>query len=753
MNRIITTVSFLCLLATGLHAQTTYLDSLKNQLNSNKAYDTTRVVILLDLAFAQRNSIPDSTIYYAQEALALSKELKFPSGHAQAMRNIALGYVKKGNYDTALYLSRKALKIAVENNLLERQADVYNTLGSIHYYKGNYDSSALAFEETAIIYDSVNRPIDVAGARSNIGTIYEIKGDYPRALENYQKALLVFEELGNDHGIATVSHNMASIFSEEGENEKALEYYKRTAKIDSANNDLRGFATTKASIASIQFALGDTTQSLNSYFQSLALFNEAQAECRVTIPMSNIGDIYLIQDKLDSAYSFLSRAYSIATNCNDPQDISKIAIDLGKYFMAINNNDEAIKYFRVSFEKADEESLLSIKATAAGFLYEIYKERDNTRRALYYLEIEKNINEEIRNSDKSREIAQLEATYNLEKEKQAFAYSQQIKDLQFQEDLEQEKMKQRLLMITAFVFIVLSLVSLWLFILTIRSNKKLDAGNKEITLQNAQIIEQNEEIKIQRDQLEERGQLVEQQRLDLIAANKELKDLNEEKNTIIGIVAHDLKSPINQILGLLELIKMQVSDPPEDVKQYMDLIKTSSTRSLAMIDQILDVNAIENRDLQLNLSEVNLKELLKSQEEQFDQVATKKSISLNFETDINQTTVKTDKILLGEIMDNLISNALKFSQANKQVDVILGERNNTIYIAVKDQGPGISTDDQQVMFNKYQKLTASPTANEPSSGLGLAIVKRYIDALGYKLKCESKLDEGTVFTVEIPKNK
>ncbi|ELR73298.1 response regulator receiver sensor signal transduction histidine kinase [Fulvivirga imtechensis AK7] len=104
-----------------------------------------------------------------------------------------------------------------------------------------------------------------------------------------------------------------------------------------------------------------------------------------------------------------------------------------------------------------------------------------------------------------------------------------------------------------------------------------------------------------------------------------------------------------------------------------------------------------------------------------------------------------------EMVSNLVSNSIKFSPANQAVSLgIQKSADKHLKIVVSDHGPGISKEDQKVMYNKYQRASATPTAGEKSTGLGLAIVKRYAEALGYTLHCESAPGEGTTFIIEIP---
>jgi len=741
-----TFASLLFLLHTFAFSQTDYIDSLRTELNRD--VDTAYVDILLDISFWHRNSSPDSTIFYAEKALMISKEIKYKDGEVLSTRNIGMGFEKKGKNDTALYICEKAIVLAEQYNLPGRVGDACNTIGLIHYKKGELEKAAQFFEKAGRLFKEADRSSDAAGSLSNTGIILETKGDYTRALDFYQQALLVFEELEHMDGIANVSHNIANIFKNGQEYKKALEYYMRAAKIDSITNNKSGFATTLANIADVKLTMGDTVGSIANHHKALAIYDQADRKCLKSLTYGDLGNIYLSMSLLDSAYYYVNQSYKLAIECeNDEQQVAA-GIDFGKYYRAVGQQESAKKYLHESFDLADVEDMKPLQSSAAELLYLIYKEQNNLRQALKFLEAQKRLEDAIFNAENTREIAQLEAQYTLEKEKQQFEYEKQLKQMEYEKQLAHEKLIQRIFLIAILVFTALTIIILRLYFQKSKMNKNLDFSNKEITQQNAQILEQHEEILQQRDLLEERSKVVEQQKRNLEKVNEELVELNEEKNTIIGIVAHDLKSPINQIIGLVELSKMEKDNLSETLRTYLEQMEISSKRSVNMINRMLDINTIENKKIEIHSEDINLSKLLRELKSTFDTQASSKGISI--EVDLKtDATLHTDKLLISEVFENLISNAMKFSPIKSEIKLGAEKDNGHLKLFVSDDGPGISESDQKLMWNKYQKVSAAPTANEKSTGLGLAIVKRYCDALGFEVYCESDVKKGTTFYISV----
>ncbi len=246
------------------------------------------------------------------------------------------------------------------------------------------------------------------------------------------------------------------------------------------------------------------------------------------------------------------------------------------------------------------------------------------------------------------------------------------------------------------------------------------------------------------------NKMLNEQKIEIENQNKQLVDLNTEKNNLISILAHDLRSPINNIEGLASLLELESNK--DDRKEYIGQIQKSTKRLSSMIEKILDVESIESNSTNLSIENIKLKEVIEVVIDEFEEVAKKKQISLSTEIQNNELSISGDKIFTQQIVQNLVSNALKFSEKGKSVVLKLKETQYKAQIIVSDEGPGISKEEQTKLFNKFQRLSAKPTAGEQSTGLGLSIVKKYVDLMNGSIRCESELGKGTDFIVEFKKH-
>ena len=251
--------------------------------------------------------------------------------------------------------------------------------------------------------------------------------------------------------------------------------------------------------------------------------------------------------------------------------------------------------------------------------------------------------------------------------------------------------------------------------------------------------------------VEERTAELRENNLKLTEVNSTLNTLNQEKNEFMGIAAHDLKNPLGAIRGYAEMLEEDAEDvSKEEVADMAARIKKSANLMFDLVSNLLDVNRIEQGKMDLVLRPCDLWDTMRHAVEDYRQRARAKQIQLVFDDTRRGPLVMADAAQLVQIIDNLISNAVKYSPAGKNIYVQVRQLDGFVRAEVRDEGPGISADDQMRLFGKFARLSAQPTAGEHSTGLGLAIVKRLVESMKGKVWCESELGKGAAFIVEFP---
>lgn len=288
--------------------------------------------------------------------------------------------------------------------------------------------------------------------------------------------------------------------------------------------------------------------------------------------------------------------------------------------------------------------------------------------------------------------------------------------------------------------LIITVFVAWISVLTIKRNQdRLEARNLELS----RTIEENERQK---------AALALAAR-NLEAANSSLSTLNKEKDEYLNIVAHDLRTPLSGILGHCTVAELD--DPDFDLKTFVDDVEDCGNRMLDLTRTLLDASQVESiEEGCIEREPVCLNDLMEDTGTQFKSHAQRKKITLQQDWQATEgLLVPSNRHWLAICINNLYSNAIKYTPAYGTVIVRTWKNPDdpqSVDVCFEDSGPGISKEDQTKLFGKFVRLSARPTANEPTTGLGLYVVKKTCDRLGVRIRVDSELGEGATFTLSIP---
>jgi two-component system, sensor histidine kinase and response regulator len=239
--------------------------------------------------------------------------------------------------------------------------------------------------------------------------------------------------------------------------------------------------------------------------------------------------------------------------------------------------------------------------------------------------------------------------------------------------------------------------------------------------------------------------------LALKTARDQLKHLAEDKDELLGILAHDLKNFLGGINMSAELMSRQIERfKDERLTQLSDNMIRSSALAMAFVKEFL-ANSASDHGFSFKPAAVNLNEIANAAVEQYQEAARRKKIIIQMDFPPEAVIAHADFFALDQVLDNLISNALKFSPADREIFVSVRSINHHAECVVRDEGPGFTAEDKEKMFRRYGRLSARPTDGEPSTGLGLSIVRKLVQGMKGELLCESTPGNGATFTVRLPR--
>jgi signal transduction histidine kinase len=218
----------------------------------------------------------------------------------------------------------------------------------------------------------------------------------------------------------------------------------------------------------------------------------------------------------------------------------------------------------------------------------------------------------------------------------------------------------------------------------------------------------------------------------------------------LSIIAHDLRSPFSSILGILELLKMSLKEfNKNQIEEYVDIVYNSANNTLTLLDNLLVWAVSQNKEKNFKPIKINLYEVLREEIENLKTLASQKQITLSqtIKPDLNVTA---DIQMVRTILRNLISNAIKYTNINGEIVIDASEVKQYVEVAIKDNGVGMSNEDQKKLF-KIDSFHSTPgTHDEKGTGLGLLLCKEFVELHGGNIRINSEVGKGSRFSFTLP---
>lgn len=268
--------------------------------------------------------------------------------------------------------------------------------------------------------------------------------------------------------------------------------------------------------------------------------------------------------------------------------------------------------------------------------------------------------------------------------------------------------------------------------------------------QNKKILIQNEELENHRNNLEE---LVKQRTLELEIAKNKAEESNRLKSTFMDNMSHEVRTPLNAIVGFSELMSMP-NQTAENLKSFSEIISSSSEKLIEIITNVIEISQIHSNTITPKLTEFEIISFLNTIIDKYKIKAIQKKLDLFYEIDIpfNEFLISSDFNKLQRIIFYLLDNALKFTLTGK-IEFICKLENNNINFSISDTGIGIPKEMQDVIFEPFRQVESGATRSFEGNGLGLSLAKAFIELLNGSITLHSELKVGSIFIFSIPTNK
>ena len=545
---------------------------------------------------------------------------------------------------------------------------------------------------------------------SLVSNAQELSPQQKSQIDKYSAALNSAEGANQLSNAAGISGKIAFIYWDGQQYDQAIAYFKKSIDYNRQVNN-------KSGIKQVRFQLGLVKIDQEDYFGALSEFQDGVA---------------------------------LAKELKQKNDILSGLINIASIQQNLSNSGGAIEAGLEALDLAKELNNLPMTKRCYGILYESYQEAGNSEKSIEYFDLYSTVDKYLKNeqikqitTESKEKVAKISSEKALSDAMLALSQKELLRvqdSLQLAREIaarqqlelelnetklrEQEAQLENERLIRYGLTTIVSLTMIFLVILYVQYRQK---KQKNILLE-----EQKAEIQ--------------KQGHDLALKNEELTAVNKEKNLMMSMVAHDLKKPINDLTSLAVILNEYRDKLPEDFNNLVSVLQRSSHGYREMVHKILDAGAIENRKLNVVEEKIPLEEILQKNAESQKLIADKKNIKIDTSDCPKNGFIKSDRIFLAQAIENVLYNSMKYSPEDSTVYLGANQENGHYNIYVRDEGPGISEEDQKYLFETFKVLK---NGDKESTGLGLSISKKYMEAVGGEISCESELEKGTTFFFKV----
>ena len=586
-------------------------------------------------------------------------------------------------------------------NLMNRLADElkdFDTGKGLYY--ANY---ALALAK------KLNYKLGIGEAHKALGINYYRMGIYDASLDNNLKAISIFKELNEPVILAKTYNNIGLVYFARNQFAKGKNYMLLGLEIANKINSNTERSRLLHNIALIEYEEAEFDKAIENHYKSYYFAKSENNLMLMGYNYLSLGKCYLKIKKLDSAQVLIQESIKIFEKLKNPNLTAMAYNQYADFLINIKNYSDALNFAQKAFKIGESIGSRYIVLEGSDLIAKAYLSTKDFENALKYRTKFYELSDTMRNESNIKSIAYIEAKYE---------YDHQLKELNLKKENEIRisKINSKIAIFFAVLMIVVSIVLYSFYRLKSRTN--------------TQLLHKTEEIS---------------------ELNLKLKHLNNTKDKFFSIIAHDLRSPFNAIMGFSELLAEQIREKNyENIEEYADIIQNSSQRSMDLLKNLLDWARLQTGKIEFKAVDFSLNDIVTETIALLNDVASQKSIQI-LNTINQEIKIHADPSMMGTILRNLISNAIKFSNPGGKITISTEQKENELVLLVSDNGTGISKADQLRMFKIEENFSLKGTQNETGTGLGLILCKEFIEKYEGKIWVESEEGVGATFYFTLPR--
>ena len=628
------------------------------------------------------------------------------SARVSILEELATG----GNYserEESIGFYRQILGLNISN---QKRAETLNRIGYFNWQLGNYEAAIVAHKQALELFKEQKDSLFIGRVYNNIAVSNWGLGNNIEALQNYQLSLKIRRKLNDKKGVSTVLNNIGKIYSEIGLFDDAFKMHKEALQIAQEINETHSIAYSYSTVGDCyeHFDMLDTA--LAYYIRGYNLLLADDTENRLNSYFSlSIAGVYFQLDELDSALHYNLKALDYAHRINNKNRICHAEYELGKTYLTLNNISLSQKYFDRSLKSANEMGYVALVKDNLFALAQVEEIKGNKEKAFELFKEATMLNESLYNDEVVSKIADIQIKYLTEHQEQENILLRKNNQIQQITIRQQKALTWFLIIGTLMVLIILLFIS--------KSHLSIRKLNQQ--------LEQSE---------------------------KSLKKANADKDKFFTIIAHDLRTPLNGLLGITELLESDHEImPSSETKELLVLLRKSSVNLHSLIEGLLQWAQTQIGSMEYNFKAFDFHINSMNIADTMGPVATTKKIAL-INTIPPGTMVFADERSSLTVLRNLVSNAIKFTHAGGTIQISAREELECVVFSVSDDGVGMRKAKMSKLFSIDEKISQKGTNDEIGTGLGLILCKEFVETNKGKIWVKSEPGIGSTFSFSLPKN-
>ncbi len=595
---------------------------------------------------------------------------------------------------TAAYRNALTLQNVVNDS---SKIDIFTDWAIINKKLGNYKISKEYYTYALLIAEKQNDPQMMCYAYNGLATLHSALSDFEKAIEYYHQAIKILGNSGKKSDLVAPYRNIAIVYLKANNMSLALSNAEKSYRLALELQDSANIAGCLEILATVYAANGQTELALTKNLEALQIIENKGSKHDLLENLIQTANIYVQLNQLDKADAYYKRCFEYI-DLLDYKTQPVFYNKLGSLYLKQGKTDEAQKAFEHSLALSTEGGFKDLIQKNNLSLAQIFRQKGNFKSAYRCLETARVYADSLFNEEKGRNITQAQFMFDVERSEQKF------KDLQL-------KQSQYLLIAAVLFFSVITLFLIYFLNQRIKNYKVLKMNNSKIEMQNQRLEESNEILR-----------------------------------QFAYASAHDLKEPLRSISSFTNIIKKRyVSLLPPEASDYMNFVTTGVKRMESLLSALLEYSTLiaENNIVSLPIS---IHSVLEDVTNNLHLISTEKEATISYAPMMG--SLKISRLHLTQLFQNLIGNALKFTNKPPVISITCQANKEEFLITLKDNGIGMNPDYGDKVFRLFQRLNKS--SQYEGTGIGLTICKNIVEKYSGKIWFESKEGEGTTFFISFP---